>query len=101
MNVLTSTVVDDIFWKCKQQVFEEVKYLVQSSIDGFNVCIFAYGQTGSGKTFTIYGNNDNPGIQPRACDELFSILKRDKSKYTFEIQVLKTLEREKKTEKRP
>ena len=37
------------------QVFEDTKHLVQSAVDGFNVCIFAYGQTGSGKTFTIYG----------------------------------------------
>ncbi len=43
------------------QVFEDTKHLVQSAVDGYNVCIFAYGQTGSGKTFTIYGSNDNPG----------------------------------------
>ena len=35
------------------QVFDEVKSLVTSCIDGYNVCIFAYGQTGSGKTFTM------------------------------------------------
>ena len=35
------------------QVFSEVKELVMSSTDGYNICIFAYGQTGSGKTFTM------------------------------------------------
>jgi hypothetical protein len=30
-----------------------VAELVQSFLDGFNVCIFAYGQTGSGKTHTM------------------------------------------------
>ena len=40
----------------QEQVFEDTKRLVQSAIDGYNVCIFAYGQTGSGKTFTIIGN---------------------------------------------
>ena len=40
------------------KVFEEVKSLIVSCIDGYNVCIFAYGQTGSGKTFTMEVNLD-------------------------------------------
>ena len=32
-------------------VFADVKALVLSCVDGFNVCIFAYGQSGSGKTY--------------------------------------------------
>ncbi len=55
----------------QEQVFEESKRLVQSAIDGYNVCIFAYGQTGSGKTHTIQGSPNLPGITPRAIDELF------------------------------
>jgi hypothetical protein len=30
----------------QQAVFEDTRHLVQSALDGFNVCIFAYGQTG-------------------------------------------------------
>lgn len=30
-------------------VFRDTKHLMQSVIDGYNVCIFAYGQTGAGK----------------------------------------------------
>ena len=37
----------------QEQVFEDTERLIQSAVDGYNVCIFAYGQTGSGKTFTV------------------------------------------------
>ncbi|BBN18600.1 protein MpZWICHEL [Marchantia polymorpha subsp. ruderalis] len=71
----------------QEQIFEDTKYLVQSAIDGYNVCIFAYGQTGSGKTFTIYGSDQNPGITPRATREVFNILKRDANKFSFSVKV--------------
>eukprot|EP00347_Sterkiella_histriomuscorum_P020482 403337633 len=58
----------------QEQVFDDSKRLIQSSIDGFNVCIFAYGQTGSGKTWTIQGQPGNPGLTPRAIQELFQIV---------------------------
>ena len=43
----------------QEQIFEGVSHLVQSAVDGYNVCVFAYGQTGSGKTFTMYGKRDD------------------------------------------
>lgn len=70
----------------QEDVFEDTKYLVQSAVDGYNVCIFAYGQTGSGKTYTIYGNESDPGLTPRATSELFKILKRDKHKFSFSLK---------------
>ncbi|XP_062184363.1 kinesin-like protein KIN-14I [Phragmites australis] len=70
----------------QEEVFEDTKYLVQSAVDGYNVCIFAYGQTGSGKTFTIYGSDNNLGLTPRATFELFRVIKNDGNKYSFSLK---------------
>ena len=59
-------------------VFEEIAQLLQSALDGYNVCVFAYGQTGSGKTFTMEGvtNDDqNEGMIPRTIRCIFSSIK--------------------------
>lgn len=49
-------------------IFEEISQLVQSALDGYNVCIFAYGQTGSGKTYTM---SSPDGMIPRAVEQVF------------------------------
>ncbi|KAG1683919.1 hypothetical protein DVH05_012547 [Phytophthora capsici] len=51
-------------------VFEQVSEFVQSSLDGYHVCLFSYGQTGSGKTHTMQGsgNGQMRGIIPRAIE---------------------------------
>ena len=70
----------------QEKVFEDTKYLVQSALDGYNVCIFAYGQTGSGKTFTIYGSEQDPGLTPRAIDQLFAYIERDAHKVSYTVK---------------
>eukprot|EP00761_Pharyngomonas_kirbyi_P001460 gb/GECH01001464.1/.p1 GENE.gb/GECH01001464.1/~~gb/GECH01001464.1/.p1 ORF type:complete len:807 (+),score=212.10 gb/GECH01001464.1/:1-2421(+) len=74
----------------QQEVFEDVKPLATSILDGYNVCIFAYGQTGSGKTYTMEGPPDNRGVNYRTLEELFCIrtLRQEEYDYTFEVAVM-------------
>ncbi len=69
----------------QEAVFEDTQNLIQSAMDGYNVCIFAYGQTGAGKTHTMYGNPEMPGIAPRAMSELFRLIEENRG--TFETRV--------------
>lgn len=55
-----------------QAIFEEISQLIQSALDGYNVCIFAYGQTGSGKTFTM---SSADGMIPCALRQIYSTSK--------------------------
>lgn len=59
----------------QEDVFAEVDGLVQSSLDGYKVCIFAYGQTGSGKTYTMQGGTDPStwGLIPRALSKILNL----------------------------
>ncbi|KAL8727869.1 MAG: hypothetical protein Q9166_005746 [cf. Caloplaca sp. 2 TL-2023] len=65
-------------------VFGEISQLVQSALDGYNVCIFCYGQTGSGKTFTMSAQD---GMIPRAVNQIYDTAKSLEEKgwkYTME-----------------
>lgn len=73
-NVTTATYsysFDRVFGPKSQnaEVFEEISQLVQSALDGYNVCIFCYGQTGSGKTHTM---SSDDGMIPRATAQIYA-----------------------------
>jgi kinesin family member C1 len=59
------------------EIFDEISQLIQSALDGYNVCIFAYGQTGSGKTFTM---SSDDGMIPRALRQIYSTSKELESR---------------------
>ncbi|KAK0174741.1 hypothetical protein PV327_010476 [Microctonus hyperodae] len=61
----------------QSDIFEELSMLVQSALEGYNVCVFAYGQTGSGKTYTMEGSNDPEyeGMIPRTVRHIFKEMK--------------------------
>ena len=75
----------------QETVFEDTKRLVQSTIDGFNVCIFAYGQTGSGKTWTMWGSEEREatyGVTLRAIHELFKLVEEEEKRGSrFEVRL--------------
>ncbi|ERE82134.1 kinesin-like protein KIF25-like protein [Cricetulus griseus] len=74
-------------------VFEDIRPLLISLLDGYNVCIMAYGQTGSGKSYTMLGPHseddaaallsgvhEDLGIIPRAAEELFRLISENPSR---------------------
>ncbi|XP_686502.2 kinesin-like protein KIF25 isoform X1 [Danio rerio] len=86
-------------------VFEEVKPLLTSLLDGYNVCIMAYGQTGSGKTHTMIGSqceeasaavqDSQQGIIPKAANELFKLIsEKPAGSHTVEMSVVEVYNNE-------
>ena len=77
---------DRVFTPSSQNsdVFNEISQLVQSALDGYNVCIFCYGQTGSGKTFTMSAED---GMIPQAVHQIYDTAKSlEKKGWKYSMQ---------------
>ena len=82
---------DQVFGNQANQsdIFEEVQHLVQSFLDGHDVCIFSYGQTGSGKTYTMgtdassLAQEKTKGIIPRSLSKIMSQIDNQETTVSF------------------
>ncbi|XP_051867172.1 kinesin-like protein KIF25 [Pristis pectinata] len=85
----------------QESIFEEVRPLLTSLLDGYNVCIMAYGQSGSGKTYTMLGPHSeenltfsaesqvDEGIIPKAARELYRLMSdRVVETHTVEVSIV-------------
>ncbi|ORZ41738.1 P-loop containing nucleoside triphosphate hydrolase protein [Catenaria anguillulae PL171] len=66
---------------------QSMQQLVYSTMEGFNGTAFAYGQTASGKTFTMMGNDAQPGVIPRAVNDVFTYIKLTEGRREFLLRV--------------
>ena len=73
----------------QDHLFADLSGLIQSSLDGHNVCIFSYGQTGAGKTYTMLGGEgEEKGLLPRTIQMLFNRAKElEQFNYQISFQI--------------
>ncbi|XP_076976983.1 kinesin-like protein KIF25 isoform X2 [Tamandua tetradactyla] len=76
----------------QRTVFEEIRPLLISLLDGYSVCVMAAGPSGSGKSYTMLGRPASPapaarrdphgdvGVVPRVAEELFRLISENPSR---------------------
>ena len=72
----------------QDQIFTELKEVVEGVIDGVNGTILAYGQTSAGKSWTMDGILDDASLQgvvPRSVDLLFSAVEKAPAHIHFHV----------------
>jgi len=74
------------------EVFDAVRDLVTSALDGYSVCIFAYGQTGSGKTYTMEGPPSKRGVNVRAIARVLEAASQRSDGVSYEPLEISMLE---------
>ncbi|PAV79903.1 hypothetical protein WR25_24154 [Diploscapter pachys] len=86
---------DDSHFITQKQVYNDLGVeMLEHSFEGYNVCIFAYGQTGGGKSYTMMGkpgDENEMGIIPRLCNDLFGRIAANTDKnveYSVEVSYM-------------
>ncbi|VDL74929.1 unnamed protein product [Nippostrongylus brasiliensis] len=86
---------DDAHFASQVQVYQELGVeMLEHAFEGYNVCIFAYGQTGGGKSYTMMGkpgDENEMGIIPRLCNDLFARVKSNSDsnvQYSVEVSYM-------------
>ncbi|XP_017782780.1 PREDICTED: kinesin-like protein KIF15 isoform X3 [Nicrophorus vespilloides] len=60
-----------------KDVYNSVKPIVKSAVNGINGTVIAYGESSSGKTYTNMGDHKDKGIIPLAIEDIFRLIKSD------------------------
>ena len=88
----TETLAFDHVWglsSTQDNVFDQVKPLIDGAFEGYNSTVFAYGPSGSGKTHTMLGSAGAPGIVPRAIQRVLELAKaQPENMFVFVLSVL-------------
>ncbi|MES1907476.1 MAG: hypothetical protein MHM6MM_000586 [Cercozoa sp. M6MM] len=76
----------------QQEVFEPLRRLAQTVLQGRHVAVLAFGQTGSGKTWTMAGGAEprNHGLRPRFVRELWRLIQEQRrlgAPFRFDVSV--------------
>lgn len=73
----TNYTLDNVFdgnSSTEEVYVKTTKALISQVVEGFNSTVFAYGQTSSGKTHTMRGTEEDPGLVPRAVQDIFNLI---------------------------
>lgn len=66
---------DDDAGAQQEAIFEGLGLpLLKHAWAGYDCSLLAYGQTGAGKTYSMQGTEEEPGLIPRVCAELFDAI---------------------------
>ena len=79
----------------QNRVFDDIGVsILKNAWEGYNTTLFAYGQTGSGKSYSVVGYEENKGLVPKICDQIFqqinaktSSAEYDKENDAYDVQL--------------